>query len=154
MEVEEVDLEPQKVLGVRRRGGYQEITNLIPKICEYAIRNGVQITGPPIFICHETPEEAMIADKNKNADLEVVVPIEKEVKGSGEIKFYQIDGGRMAKVTHKGPYKECGPTYEKLFEWIEKNGKRITGPMREVYMNDPREIPPDEIITEIYAPIS
>lgn len=154
MEVEEVELEPQMVLGIRKRGAYKEIANLIPKVCEYAIRNGVQITGPPIFICHEMPGEAMEANKNEDADIEVAIPIEKEAKVSGEIKFYQIAGGKMAKIIHKGLYQDCGPAYEKLFKWVEENGKQITGPTREVYINDPREIPPNEIITEIYAPIS
>ena len=59
----------------------------------------------------------------------------------------------MAKTVHKGPYEECGPTYENLFKWIGENGKKITGPTREVYLNDPREVPKEEILTEIYAPI-
>ncbi|MDD3248518.1 MAG: GyrI-like domain-containing protein [Methanosarcina sp.] len=29
----------------------------------------------------------------------------------------------------------------------------IFGPVREVYLNDPREVPPEEILTEIYAPL-
>ncbi|GAH06344.1 unnamed protein product, partial [marine sediment metagenome] len=35
----------------------------------------------------------------------------------------------------------------------EKNNKRIIGPIREVYLNDPREVGPEETITEIYVPI-
>jgi len=38
---------------------------------------------------------------------------------------------------------------------IQKNakrcGKRIAGPVRELYLNDPREVQPDEILTEMYA---
>jgi effector-binding domain-containing protein len=44
-------------------------------------------------------------------------------------------------------------TYENLFKWIEKNGKIITGPTREVYINDPNEVGIEETLTEIYAPI-
>ncbi|WP_305791978.1 GyrI-like domain-containing protein [Methanococcoides sp. AM1] len=29
----------------------------------------------------------------------------------------------------------------------------ITGPTREVYLNDPAEVSPEEILTEIYAPV-
>ena len=56
----------------------------------------------------------------------------------------------MAKIIHKGPYEECVPTYEKLFSWIAGQGKRVVGPIREVYFNDPREVPPEEILTKIY----
>lgn len=40
---------------------------------------------------------------------------------------------------------------KKMFSWIAENGKIISGPVREVYLNDPREVNPDEILTEIYA---
>jgi AraC family transcriptional regulator len=59
----------------------------------------------------------------------------------------------MAKTHHKGPYEECGPTYEKLFAWLAANGKKIVGPTRELYLNDPHEVPPEEILTEIFAPV-
>ncbi|KYK34544.1 MAG: hypothetical protein AYK22_05300 [Thermoplasmatales archaeon SG8-52-3] len=59
----------------------------------------------------------------------------------------------MAKITHKEPYDKCGETYNKLYQWIEQNGNTITGPTQEVYLNDPREVGEEEILTEIYAPI-
>jgi hypothetical protein len=35
---------------------------------------------------------------------------------------------------------------------IKEKGLRISGPIREVYPNDPREVTPDEIIKEIFVP--
>ncbi|MGB9941250.1 hypothetical protein [Methanosarcina sp.] len=29
----------------------------------------------------------------------------------------------------------------------------MAGPVRELYLNDPREVQPDEILTEVYAPL-
>lgn len=82
------------------------------------------------------------------------IPIEEKITETEDIKFYELPGGRMARVIYKGPYESSGPSYEKLFGWIEENGKRLTGPIREAYLNDPREVIPEEILTEIYAPIS
>jgi len=31
---------------------------------------------------------------------------------------YELPGGKMAKIVHKGSYAKCSPTYEKLFSWI------------------------------------
>jgi effector-binding domain-containing protein len=59
----------------------------------------------------------------------------------------------MAKIVHKRPHQECEPTYEKLFAWIEESGRRLVGPTREVYLNGPQEVPPEELLTEVYAPI-
>jgi AraC family transcriptional regulator len=60
----------------------------------------------------------------------------------------------MAKIVHKGPYDKCEPAYTKLFAWIEKSGKKIAGPTREAYLNDPNEVGLEEALTEIYIPIT
>ena len=129
---------------------------MFQRICEFAFSKNIQITTYPAFLCHETTvEEVQKADEEGNADIEVVFPISElvEITGDDEIKVYELPGGKMAKIIHKGPYEECALTYEKLFSWIAEKGKRISGPVREVYLNDPREVQPEEILTEIYAPI-
>lgn len=154
MEIRVVEVQPQMVLGMRKNGKYEEIGMMISKVCQFAVERGVQIPGRPIFVCHEmTVEESKKADEEGNADVEVAVPVFGKVEGTDEIKCYELPGGKMAKIVHKGPYQECEPTYKKLFAWLEQSGKRIVGPTREVYLNDPREVPPEELLTEIYAPI-
>ncbi len=155
-EVTIVELSPQLVLGMRKTGSYKEIPIMFHRICEFAFGKNIPITAYPAFLCHETTvEEVQKADEEGNADIEVVFPISEfvEITGDEEIKVYEIPGGKMAKIIHKGPYEECTLTYEKLFSWIAEHGKRISGPVREVYLNDPREVQPEEILTEIYAPI-
>ena len=94
MEISIVDLEPQLVLGMRKRGKYQEIAVLMSKIFPFAIKKGIQIQGPPIFVCHEMgAEEAMKADKEGNADIEVAVPISGKAEETDEIKCYELPGG-------------------------------------------------------------
>ncbi|WP_226990736.1 GyrI-like domain-containing protein [Methanosarcina acetivorans] len=153
-EVTIVELSPQLVLGIRKTGAYREIPVMLHRICEFAVRKNIPITAYPVFLWHETTvEEAQKADEEENADIEVAFPISDfvEMTGNEEIRAYELPGGKMAKIVHKGPYEESILTYEKLFSWITENGKRITGPVREVYLNDPREVQPEEILTEIYA---
>ena len=130
-----VDVKPQLVAGIRKRGHYREIAELLPKLYEYATKKGATFTTPPTFVCHETAEEATEADKTGNAFVEVPAPIAEKIE---EMKCYTLPGGKMAKIIHKGPYDKCGPTYNKTFAWINKNEKTIAGPTREVYLNDPR----------------
>jgi AraC family transcriptional regulator len=154
MEITIAEVEPHLVLVIRKRGRYEEIATMIPKVCQFADEKGIQILGPPIFVCHEmTHEEAMKANEEGNADVEIAVPVSEKIEGTDEIKCYELSGGKMAKIIHKGPYEDCGPTYDRLFAWLEENGKKIVAPIREVYLNDPREVPPEEILTEIHAPI-
>ena len=148
-----IDLEPQLVIGTRKKGYYREIGEILPKIYEYASKKGAVFSGMPIFICHESPEEMEEANKTGNADIEIAVPIENKIEETDEMQCYILPGGKMAKIIHKGPYEACEVTYNELFAWIEKNNKSITGPIREVYINDPREVGTENTITEIYAPI-
>ncbi|MDY6932270.1 MAG: GyrI-like domain-containing protein [Halobacteriota archaeon] len=149
-----VEVEPQLVLGMRKRGKYEEIATLLSKVFQFAVEKKAQIQGPPIFVCHELKlEDAERAQQEGNAYLEVAVPISEKIEESDEIKCYELSGGKMAKIIHKGAYQDCGPTYEKLYGWISENKKKIIGFTREVYPNDPFEVKEEDILTEIYAPI-
>jgi effector-binding domain-containing protein len=153
-EITIVDVQPQLVAGMTKIGQYKLIAELLPKLYEYAGSKGAQFSGPPVFLCHEIAvDKVMEADKNGTANVEVAAPIVSNIPETDEIKCYTIPGGKMAKTVHKGPYAECGPTYEKLYKWIADQGKTISGPVREVYLNDPREVGEAEALTEIYAPI-
>jgi len=153
-EISVVNVKPQLVLGMRKRGPYRNIAVMIPQICQFAVQNDIQLIGPPMYICHETsPEEAKEADQKGNADVEVAVPIAQRGKETDEIKCYELPGAKMAKIIHKGPYQEEPATYQKLFAWLEENNKTVVGPMREIYLNDPHEVPEEELLIEIYAPI-
>jgi AraC family transcriptional regulator len=153
------EIAPQTVLGIRRRGFYQEqIPKQIMELCIYAEQEKIEMAGMPIFVCHETSvEEAMRAAEEGNADIEVAIPIAAPVAITGEgpddISCYELPGGTMVKAIHKGPYETCEGTYNEVFAWIEAHGKEITGPIREVYPNDPGEVAPEEILTEIYVPV-
>ena len=155
-EITIVDVPNQKVIGMRKEGRYQKlIPSMLQKLFPHIMKFGDDICcGPPMFICHETcVEEVMEADKTGSADVEVAIPISKNIDETEDMKIYELPGGKMVKTIYKGPYDKCEQAYEKLFKWIEQNGKTITGPTREVYLNDPNEVGIEETLTEIYAPI-
>ena len=40
-------------------------------------------------------------------------------------------------ILHKGPYDECGRSYERLLKYIKEKGYEATAPCREVYIKGP-----------------
>jgi len=155
MAVKLVEVKSQLVLGIREPGSYNKIREIIAKLAQYAAARGIEITGDPIFISHEA---AKLPDRQGNADLEIAVPIGEKISGDEEsmetgIICYALPGGKFAKILHKGPYENSQETYKALFSWIKENGYRIVGPTREVYLNDPKDTSPPELLTEIYAPV-
>jgi AraC family transcriptional regulator len=144
---------PQLVVGMRKRGTYAQIRPMTLSLREYASAAGADVVGPPAFICHETPKEVVKANLQRNADVEVVLPISIRVEDVEEITCYELPGGPMAKIVHKGPYERSADAYRKLFAWLAENHRKISGPTREVYLNDPKKVSPEELLIEIYAPV-
>jgi len=154
-EITVVDVQPIEVLGTEKTGPYSLIPELLMMVVNYMMENNILITAPPLFICHETsPECVKEANEKGTARVEIAWPVTVPASGSGDIRRYTLPGGWMVRTVHKGPYESCEPTYLAALAWIEKNGLSITGPIREVYPNDPREVPPEEILTEIYIPVA
>jgi AraC family transcriptional regulator len=149
-----VEVAAQQVVGIRKTGTYILIPELLMKVYEYTVKKKMVIAGPPLFLCHEiSPEAVMAANEKGTATVEVAWPVSGTVKGSRDMKVYELPGGKMVHTVHRGPYESCEPTYLKIFTWIETQGLNISGPIREVYPNDPRVVRPEEIITEIFVPV-
>jgi len=142
------------VAGIKKTGNYTLIPQLLIQLAGYIMENKIAFAGMPTFVCHETsPECVKEAHEKGTALVEVVWPVVGKVSGSGDIKVYTLPGGKMVRTVHKGPYETCEPTYLALFSWIEQHHFRISGPIREIYPNDPREVKSEDIITEILVPI-
>ncbi|HOV68243.1 MAG TPA: GyrI-like domain-containing protein [Methanoregulaceae archaeon] len=153
-EIELVDLPPQGVLGIRRKGPYSQIPRMLGEVFAAVAERGAIPVGPPVYLSHETSaSEALACQESGDADIEVAWGVAHRVTDVGEVRYYELPGGRFAKVVHRGPYETCAGTYARLFAWIAEKGLVVTGPVREYYLNVPSAVPPGEILTEICAPV-
>lgn len=66
-----------------------------------------------------------------------------------------LDGGRYAVLRHKGPYADMPLAYQWLYgTWLPQSGREVRDSlMFEKYLNNPREVPPTELLSEIYLPL-
>ena len=82
---------------------------------------------------------------------EAVTEIKEEL---GELKFKTMPGLKVASIFHKGSYGTLMSSYEVLFKYIEENGYKISGSIRESYIdgvwNKENE---SEWLTEIQVPV-
>ncbi len=154
-EVTLVEVPAQTVIGIKRTGSFSDIPVALGELVQYAMANGGEIVGAPVALYYEAgKEEIEKANREGTAIIDLNFPIAKPITGSEKVRVYELQGGKMAKIVHKGPYEACEPAYNTLMQWIAANGKNVAGPVREVYPNDPRAVPPEEILTEIYAPVA
>jgi effector-binding domain-containing protein len=149
-----IEIPDQQVLAIRKRGHYRMVAELLPQLFVFIVSKQVPVAGMPMFLVHErSKEEAEEADRTGTADVEVAVPVNGRVRPEGEITSYILPGGTMARTIHLGPYETMTESYVRLFAWIAERGLGITGPIREIYHNNPQEVKPEEIKTEIQAPV-
>jgi DNA gyrase inhibitor GyrI len=64
-----------------------------------------------------------------------------------------LPGGPCAWTTHRGPYEELGLAHHALFAWAQERGHEAVGAIREIYENDPNEVAPEALVTEVLLPI-
>jgi effector-binding domain-containing protein len=110
--------------------------------------NLVKIVGPFMTVYHDHEY------KELDADLEMAVPISGKVTVSDPgIEIKNLPSRRVASLVHKGSYETIGPAYAKLYEYVVRSGLELSGPMMDVYLNDPNTVEPDEILTEIQVSV-
>ena len=148
------DVPAQRALTRREKGVYQEaIPRLFGELCACVCpaegrEPAARMAGPVIFICHD--EEYRETD----ADIEVAIPIVGPVSLDGTaVEVRTLPGGRFLSVLHTGPYPGVGKAYERLFSYMNEHRLVPVGPSRELYLNDPAEVPEEELLTEVQFPV-
>ena len=75
-----------------------------------------------------------------------VVEVERDVPGT---TTELLPGGPHACATHVGPYDQIQLTAHALLAWCADRGHAPSGPIREVYLNDPNTTEPDQLVTHL-----
>ena len=78
-----------------------------------------------------------------------------DVPAEAPLVSRMLAGGDYAVLRHKGPYANMGAAYRWLYgTWLPASGRSIRDEvMFEAYLNNPREVPPNELLTEICLPL-
>ena len=98
-------------------------------------QKSARMIGPPMAIYHD-PEF-----KERDWDIEVVMPLGEDVAPSSRVQVYELPGAeKMACVVHTGPFTTIGEAYDALAKWIDQNGYHIVGPGRELNLRLPDKL--------------
>ena len=61
---------------------------------------------------------------------------------------------RVARLLHRGPYADEGPSLAALYAFVERAGLVPAGPHTEIYLTDPTATPPAQLRTLLQVPVS
>ena len=140
---------PQPTLSIRTRTSVEELPQVLGKaygaIAQYLCGVGEEPAGPPFAAYYNMDMQDL--------EMEIGFPVSKKIAGSGSIQAGEMPPGKITTCVHIGPYSDCAPAYTALSEWVKANGYEATGVAYEMYLNDPSQTPPQELMTQIVFPL-
>ena len=145
-------LDPLRVAFVRHIGPYHEVGKAWETLCTQLGKEG--LLGPDsrfVGVCYDDPE--VTAPEKIRYD--ACVTVDENFEPQGEVGAQTLPGGAFAVVTHIGPYDRLNQTYAELFgRWLPSSGRELRSePSLEFYLNDPESTEPEDLLTDIYAPL-
>lgn len=70
------------------------------------------------------------------------------------MRFEEFHEGLCAQILYFGPYKDEGPTIQRLHAFIRDHGYTLRGKHHEIYLGDPRRTEPAKLKTVIRQPMA
>lgn len=135
----------EQALSVRTRCAVQDLPKVMGEaygaIMQYLMEIGENPAGAPFAAYYNM-------DMN-DLDVEIGFPVAQKIDGKGKVQSSEIPAGKYATTLHIGPYSGVEPAYNALMAWINENNYTPTGIAYEFYLNDPSEIPENELQTQI-----
>ena len=121
----------------------------MPKVGEYAMTQGLEYGEfVPGAIYTKWDEET------GDVDLIIGVFSNTAMKQGKDMKAMDLSNGEVVTVSKFGNYGVGDmEAHEAIEEFMKQNNLGMTGIVYELYMNDPTEVTPDKIQTDIFYPI-
>jgi AraC family transcriptional regulator len=146
-------LPPARAAGVLHRGPYTDLGRAFQQLGGIlAARNLFAKTRALFAIYHDAPKSKPDTDLRAHV---AVILADDFPSDLPDLNYFDLAGGRHAVLQHTGPYATLGSAYEWLYgQWLPQSGEEPRdAPPIELYVNDPRATPPDQLRTDIRLPL-
>lgn len=139
-----------RLAAIRHVGPYHAIGGVFDRLTVWAGARGIE-PNRWLGLYHDDP--ATVPEAACRADAAIVVG--PEVMGEEEVQIIELPAARVAALRFQGPYAELEAAYGWLYgTWLPASGEEPADrPALEDYLNDPREVPPPALLTDILLPL-
>ena len=126
-----------------------EVKDLPGKQVAYIRLNGLSFS--PICLYHDDPKVTS-PDKLRT---DICMEVAPSVCPKGEIGTKKVLEGRFMVALYKGTYQQLGAVYDTLYgKYLPEMGLSLREvPSGEIYLNDPRNTKPEDLLTQIYVAV-
>ena len=141
--------EPQTTLAVRVRASASELPQLMGRWFGAIGQYLVELRQPPTGM----PYAGYFNMDIQNLEVEIGFPVGKDLPGKGEIQPGTLPGGKMATCMHFGPYDQLEAAYNALMAFVREQGLEPASAFYEMYMNDPNQVPVEQLQTQVMVAV-
>ena len=119
---------------------------LLPAAFAYATKAGIAMMGPPMTLYVEWgPGMTTIRGG---------MPVAPGTTAGEDLQVEVLAAGLAVATVHSGPYDSLGQAHAALEQYIDAEGLRSAGSIREIYLTDPGEVPdPADWKTRVLWPV-
>lgn len=107
---------------------------------------GAQFAGLPFSVYPEMPAEEFT--------FLVCLPVAPGAVAGEGVDLQELPAAEAATLLFRGPYDAMEPSWRRLMAWVADSGREPAGPPREVYLNDPDTVAPEDYLTELIVPLA
>ena len=137
------------------QGPYEQISAVFDQLWNWVTANNVP-SQRLIGIYYDNPDYTAAAQLRSAACVEVPAGFQITNSGGLPLQVQDIAGGTYATMRFVGPYEKLAPVWSNFTNYIEGTLRRKisdNNPAFEVYVNDPSNTPPDQLITDLFMPL-
>ena len=146
------EIRPIKALSISHTGSYMDIGQAFDRLFGWLGMR--RLIGPDLRLLGVYFDDpSVVAEAKLRSKACIAVP--GEVAVEAPVEWTEIAGGTYAVLRHKGPYATMKAAYQWLYgDWLVKSGREpADAPCFEDYLNNPRDVAPAELVTDIYLPL-
>ena len=153
--VELMNVDAIHVATYPHKGDYMAITTVFERLFMYGVSQNLATPETRSFgLYFNDPKSVDQSELRSKACVEIAADV--ELPGDDAPEKMVIPAGQYATLLFKGSYAELEKPYDWLFgEWLPKSGHEAADfPPMEEYLNDPKVVPPSELLTRIYCKLA
>lgn len=145
-------LEPTELVGVPHQGSYMNIGKAFEQLFGTLYARGQGHAGLRMIGVYLDDPDVVAVDKLRSY---ACVEMDAAQPAQAPLERRKLEGGDYAVLRHKGPYAEMHKAYTWLYaEWLPMSGRKLRDTvMFEEYVNNPRDVPPAELLTDVHLPL-
>lgn len=160
--VEVVTFDPEYVICMRHSGPYDGVSETWRRLSSYAMENGIaghatRAIGLTYGDPTRAPTDELYYDACLTLDRDHLSSWISRFESRSGVRLETIGSGTNATILYRGPHSEIGRAYDVLLDAAAQlagvHSDLIGPPFYEIYLNDPRTTPSQELLTEVHVPL-